>query len=94
MTAGATSTSASLDAATAEVTGLTASVAAMPAGDTREKYERKLRCAAERQTQLTDRQTSMAWRSPTAVRQAPPHCRPHRSHYLAELAAHRAGLPA
>ena len=28
----------------------------MPAGDTREKYERKLRCATERQTQLTDRQ--------------------------------------
>ena len=54
--AGATSTTANLDAATAEVTALTASVAAMAAGDTREKYERKLRRATERQNQLTDRQ--------------------------------------
>ena len=55
-TAGASSTDANLDAATAEVTALTASVAAMAAGDTRDKYARKLRRAAERKNQLTDRQ--------------------------------------
>lgn len=56
-TGGATATDANLDAATAEVTALTASVAAMTPGPTREKYERKLRRATERQTQLTDRAT-------------------------------------
>lgn len=56
-TEGATKTDANLDAATAEVTALTASVAAMEPGDTREKYERKLRRATERKVQLTDRLT-------------------------------------
>jgi len=56
-TGGATATDANLDAATAEVTALTASVAAMAPGPTRDKYERKLRRATERQAQLRDRAT-------------------------------------
>lgn len=56
-TEGATKIDANLDAATAEVTALTASVAAMDPGSTRDKYERKLRRATERKSQLTDRLT-------------------------------------
>jgi hypothetical protein len=56
-TEGATKIDANLDAATAEVTALTASVAVMEPGATRDKYERKLRRATERKAQLTDRAT-------------------------------------
>jgi capsule polysaccharide export protein KpsE/RkpR len=56
-TSGATTTDANLDAATIEVTALTASVAGLAAGSVREKYARKLRRATEHMSQLTDRAT-------------------------------------
>ena len=48
-------TEANLDATSLEVTALTASLANLAPGPVREKYERKLRRATERQSQLTDR---------------------------------------
>lgn len=57
VTKGATTTDANLDAVTAEHTALTASVAAMDPGATRDKYERRLRRLTERKSLLTDRLT-------------------------------------
>ena len=95
-TEGATVTDANLDAATAEVTVLTATVAGLPAGPTREKYERKLRRATERQAQLTDRRgdfdgviltdNEFDQRRLTAALA-------ETTTYLAELAARKAALP-
>ena len=95
-TEGATKTDANLDAAVAEVTALTASVAAMDPGATREKYERKLRRATERQAQLTDRLSDFDGviltdndfdkkRLTAALTET--------DAYLAEVTAHKATLP-
>ena len=94
--AGATTTDANLDAATAEVTALTASVAAMAAGDTRDKYERKLRRATERQAQLTDRATDfdgVALTDNEFDRRRLAAALTETTTYLAELAARKAALP-
>lgn len=67
--AGATTITANFDAATAKVTAPTASVAAMATGDTREKYERKLRRATEHKNLPTDRQGDFDGRALTAALQ-------------------------
>ena len=95
-TSGATSTDANLDAAAAEVTALTASVAAMAVGPTREKYERKLRRATERQAQLTDRLTDfdgVALTDNEFDRRRLTAALTETTTYLAELAARKAALP-
>ena len=78
------------------VTALTASVAAMTVGPTREKYERKLRRATERQAQLTDRLTDfdgVALTDNEFDRRRLTAALTETTTYLAELAARKAALP-
>lgn len=93
---GAETTDANLEAVTAERDALTTTVAGMSAGDTKTRYERRLRRATERVAQLTDRLTDFDGvvltdnefdkrRLNAALAET--------DAYLAELVAHRATLP-
>ncbi len=93
---GASATDANLAAITAEATAVATSVQAIPAGELREKFERRLRRLNERKAQLTDRLTDF-----DAVAQVDTEFDRRRlgaalaetTTYLAELEAHKATLP-
>jgi hypothetical protein len=96
-TVGANTTDANLNAVTIEVNALTASVASMAPSDTRGKYERKLRRAKERLSQLTDRLTDfdgVILTDNVFDKRRLSSSLTETTTYLAELAAHKDTLAA
>lgn len=93
----AAATDANLEAITVEVDALTASVSTMATGATREKFERRLRRATERKSQLTDRLSDfdgVVLTDNQFDRRRLNAALAETNAYLGELAAHKSTLPA